>query len=426
MLAHRVAEAPAGPARARAQRALAEAHLARGEGPAAERLLGEALIAGDVESGDVLAERVRGEGRTNDVLRIRRLQVEACPGNARLLVSLRDAALEDRSPTHAAAVSHVIHGFDPSTSETYAPPALASQTIQPGLIGMLLRPSFDPIGEALGLLWEGAAPVIGRDPASYAITGLERVVPGAHSAVARIYELAVVLLGTPNVPLYARRPAAEPSEGSLRLGAVSTSVRMPVPPSPAVALLKVASALVSGDVRDETPQLQLAVGRALAMALAPCALLFGLKDPEARVLWNAMFAAFGPPQRSKLDDPSTLRLVETFWSSVSQRTQRRIAEILGTRNDRFEDAYARAQRSVWRVGLFVCGDFATTARALLLETRGGSLDTLEDLEARCKENPLLADLVRLAVSPDHATARFQRLPEGGGRGTFGSGRYRLR
>ncbi len=425
-LAHRVADAPPGILRARAQRALAQAHLARGEVPAAERLLGEALVAGDIEAGDILAERAQAGERASDVVRIRRLQVDAAPGNARLLAALRDAALADRSLTHAAAVDHVLHAFDSPPSDAHAPPPLAAQTVQPGLIGMLLRPSFEPIGEALALLWEGAAPVLGRDPASYAITGLERVVPGAHSPVARIYELSVLLLGTPNVPLYARRPSPEPSEGGYRPGASSTAIRIPAPPTPSVALLKVASAMVAGEVREETPTLRLAVGRALAMALGPCALLFGLKEPEARVLWSAMHAAFGPPQRGKLEDPATLQLVATFWSSISQRTQRRISEILATRTDTFEDAFLRAQRSVWRVGLFVCGDFGVTARALLAETGGGSIDSIAELEARCSENALLADLLRLAVSPDHATSRFQPVPEGGGRATFGSGRYRLR
>jgi hypothetical protein len=429
VLALRVAEAPPGILRARAQRALAEAHLARGEGPAAERLLGEALIAGDVEAGDRLAERAAAEGRASDVVRIRRLQVDAAPGNVRLLVALRDAALADRSLTHAAAVDHVLNAFDPSKADAFAPPPLSAQTVQPGLIGMLLRPSFEPIGEALALLWEGAAPVLGRDPASYAITGLERVVPGAHSPVARIYELSVLLLGTPNVPLYARRPSAEPSEGGLRLSSPSTVIRVPAPPTPSVALLKVASAMVAGDVREETPQLRLAVGRALAMALGPCALLFGLKEPEARVLWSAMHAAFGPPAQGKLEDPATLQLVATFWSSISQRTQRRISEILSSRTDTFEDALLRAQRSVWRVGLFICGDFGVTARALLAETAqngGATIGSIGELEAHCNQNAHLADLVRLAVSPDHATSRFQPVPEGGGRATFGSGRYRLR
>ncbi len=426
VLAHRVAEAPAGPARHRAQRALAQGFLASGDVASAERVLGEALVAGDIESGDLLAERVRAEGRAHDALRIRRLQVEAAPGNARLLAALRDAALEDRSTVHAAALSHVIHGLEPSLAEAHAPPPLNAQIVQPGLIGMLLRPSFDPIGEALGLLWEGVAPVVGRDPASYALTGVERVVPGGHSAIARIYELAVLLLGTPNVPLYARRPSAEPSEGSLRLTGGTISGRVLGPPTPSVSLLKVASATVSGDVREDSALLRLAVGRSLAMALAPCALLFGLKEQEARVFWNAMHAAFGPPQQGKLDDPSGLRLVETFWSSVSQRTQRRISEILATRTDRFEDAVLRAKRSVWRVGLFVCGDFVLTARAILAESGGGRLESLADLEPRCAENPILADVFRLAVSPDYAAARFQPVPEGGGRATFGSGRYRLR
>jgi hypothetical protein len=80
------------------------------------------------------------------------------------------------------------------------------------------------------------------------------------------------------------------------------------------------------------------------------------------------------------------------------------------------------------VGLFLAGDFGTAARALLSERRV-SLQLLGDphsLAPLCSELPDLADLLRLAVSPEYAEARWHPVAPASQRGTMSSsGRFSL-
>jgi len=423
VLAHRVREAVPREGRVRARRALAHAHLARLDGDSAENLLVEGLADGDVDSGELLAQRYAEQGRIGELVRVRRQQVDARPGERHFLESLRDAAELDRNVAYAHAVDHVLRAFEPNV-EPLVPPPLASQVAQTGLSTILLRPSLDPVGEALSALWEGAGALLSREPSAYAITGLERVVPGSHSTIARLYELASVLIGTPNVPLYARRPEGS-STGSGRYSLAGLSGRASAP-APSVALLPTLSALLHGDLREDTNAVRYALGYALGASMPQCALLLGLPDGEVRVLWRAMFAAFGPPEHGKLADPAATKLVEGFWHTVPPRTQRRLQDFLARAPDDVDAAVSRAKQSARRTGLFLCGDFAFVARTVLHEhAPAGVLATSADLSLRCAEYPALADLLRLAVSPEYADARWRPMPEGPGRATFPSGRHRL-
>ena len=76
-----------------------------------------------------------------------------------------------------------------------------------------------------------------RDAASYAITGVERVVPGPTSAVARLYEAALRVLDIPRMPLFVPRAS-------------------PGPPAAHVALLSPPAVILTGDVRDESAELR--------------------------------------------------------------------------------------------------------------------------------------------------------------------------
>ena len=426
VLALRIRETPPGEERARARRALARAHLASRDGQSAESLLVEGLADGDVDSGELLAQRYTEQGRIAELVRVRRQQVDAQPGERRFLEALRDAAELDRHVAYARAVDHVLRAFDDQV-EPLVPPPLSSQVAQHGLSTILLRPSLDAVGEALSALWEGAGTLLSRDPSAYAITGLERVVPGSHSTIARLYELASVLLGTPNVPLYARRPPGSEgsSTGSGRYSLAGLSGRSSIP-APSVALLPTLSALLHGDLREDTTAVRYALGYALGASMPQCALLLGLPDGEVRVLWRAMFAAFGPPEHGKLGDAAAMKLVQGFWNGVPPRTQRRLQDFLARAPDDVDAAISRARQSARRTGLFLCGDFAFVARAVLQEhAPDGALATTSDLRLRCAEHGALADLLRLAVSPEYADARWRPMPEGGGRATFPSGRYRL-
>jgi len=424
-LASTVAEAPAGRERTSARAALARAHLARGHVALGESLLLECLAEGDVEAGDQLAKLLEPDAaRVSDLVRVRRLQVEHAPGDTRLLAGLRDAALQDHNATHARAIEHVLRAFDVAAGPL-PPPPLSAQVDQPGMMQLLARPALDAIGEAFALVWDGASSILARDAQSYALTGVERIAPGPHSALARLYELASRLLSAPNVPLYARRQSSTSNPPGRRpdpSGAESARPRL----TGGVALLPTLSAMVLGDVRDDTAALRHALGQAFAAALPQSALLVGLPEVEARVLWHAMLAAFGPPEFGKLGDPAATRLVQAFWNTIPPRSQRRLQELLAKAPADFDAALERSRQSGRRIALFLSGDIGYVLRVvaadLALPEALLSVDHFDELVA---SSPIIADLVRLAVSAEYADARFHPMPEGGPRATLSSGRFKV-
>jgi hypothetical protein len=385
---------------------LGRLRLEQGDASGAESLLSQALADGLVEAGDILAAMLQSTpDRTHDTVRIRRQQVALEPGDVGRLESLRVAALADDDRVFARAVEHVLRAFDAGAGPL-PPPSLAAQPEQPGIFAFLARPSMDSGGEALALLWEGAMPLFVRDTASYGITGVERVAPGPTSVITRLYEAAVHALDAPRIPLFVTRAAAGASFSQ-------------------VALLSPPSVILAGDVREDTPELRFALGRGMCGALTHNVLRLGLPVDEGRALVDAMRAAFGPPESGRNVDPQAARLAESFWQIVPARTQRRLQELLGgsTVVD-YDELVERSHDSGRRVGMFLSGDFATAARTLLAEAgpreQRPSLPSLRNL---CEELPALADLLRLAVSPEYASARWHVVAPSVPRGTLSSGRF---
>jgi hypothetical protein len=277
------------------------------------------------------------------------------------------------------------------------------------MLAFLARPSMDASGEALGLLWEGAMQLFVRDAASYGITGVERVVPGPSSAIARLYDVSMRVLDAPRIPLFVPRTSAGK-------------------PTSHVALLSTPSVILTGDVREETADLRFALGRGMAGALPQNVLRLGLPAPEGRALTDAMLAAFGSPDTGPRLDARTARLAESFWQIVPARTQRRLQELLGTAaRVEYEELLARAHQSGRRIGLFLSGDFACAARSLLAESgmRTVQEPSVGDLRRLCQQLPSLADLLTLAVSPEYASARWRSIASAAPRGTISSGRFSL-
>jgi len=381
-----------------------------GDAGGAEPLLWEALADGLSQAGDLLAPLIGGlADRTADMVRVRRQQAVLEPGDISRLESLRTAALADDDRVYARAVEHVLRAFDPGAGPV-PPPPLSSQPAEAGILALLARPSSDAPGEALALLWEGATQLFARDASSYGITGVERVVPGHSSVIARLYEVAMRVLEAPRIPLFVPRM----STGS---------------PVAHVAVLSPPSVILAGDVREETTELRFALGRGMAAALPQNVLRLGLPPGEARAVLDAMRAAFGPPEAGSRIDARTARLAESFWQVVPARVQRRLQELLATVPlGEYDDLVARAHQAGRRVGLFLAGDFAFAVRVLLSESqsRGGhappSLSTLRQL---CESLPPMADLLRVAVSPEYAQARWHAVAPAGPRGTMSSGRFSL-
>ncbi|HEX3769684.1 MAG TPA: hypothetical protein VHV30_02410 [Polyangiaceae bacterium] len=397
-------------ARASSRVALARARLERGDRTGAEPLLWEALADGMIEAGDALAPILASTpDRVHDVVRLRRQQVALEPGDVGRLELLRAAAIADDDRVYARAVEHVLRAFDPGAGPL-PPPPLATQPEQPGIFALLTRPSRDAAGEAMASLWEGATHLFARDATTYGVAGLERVVPGPTSVVARLYEMALRLLDIPRVPLYLTGAASSPGE-----------------PTVQIALLASPAVLLAGDVRDDTSALCFALGWGLSGALPHNVLRLAVSPGEGMGLVEAMRAAFGPPEIGRRVDAHAARLAQSFWQTVPARTQRRLQELLGggTFPD-YAQLVTRAQQSGRRVGMFLAGDFAWAAHQLLAEATGERAPlSLSTLRALCDELPDLADLLRLAVSPEYAEARWHVVAPSSQRGMLSSGRYSL-
>jgi tetratricopeptide (TPR) repeat protein len=395
--------------RARVRLALGRLRIDQGDPSGAEALLWEALAEGLAEAGDVLALVLASSpDRAPDVVRVRRQQVALEPGDIGRLEALRAAALADDDRVFARAVEHVLRAFDAGAGPL-PPPPLAAQPEQPGIFAFLARPSMDAAGEALALLWEGAMQLFVRDTASYGITGVERVVPGSTSPIARLYETAMHALDAPRIPLFVPRA----SSGT---------------PASYVALLTPPSVILAGDVREDSAELRFALGQGMCAALAHNVLRLGLPEVEGRAVVDAMRAAFGPPEMGRTVDARAARLAESFWQIVPARTQRRLQELLSSAAIAdYDELVGRAYQSGRRVGLFLSGDFAGAARALLAEdgSRTGAPPSLLSLRSLCEQLPALADLLRLAVSPEYASARWQVVAQSAPRGTISSGRFSL-
>jgi hypothetical protein len=393
----------------RAERRVALAAAKQGEGQLdeAEKILMQAFVEGSIAAGDMLAAQLEvQQGRAPELVRVRRQLVDMAPGDMRRLEALVAAAQADHNVVYAKALEHVLRAFDAGAGPL-PPPPLSAQAEQPNLLRMLVRHSYEPAGEALALAWEGAGPSFARSPQAYGLTGVERVVPGASSTLARLYEIAVRLLDAPRIPLFVRR-------------AIS-------PLSQSVALLQPPAAILTGDTKEDCPELRYVLGQALSSALPQNALILGLGESEARTMWTALNGAFGPPEMGKELDGHSGKMAETFWHLLPQRNQRRLKELLGGATPtRFELVLERARQSGRRLGMFLTGDFGFAARALLAEHPevGDVAELAEEggVEAIAARLPALGDLYRLAVRPEYADARWH--PETASSRRFGSGRTR--
>lgn len=395
--------------RSRARMALARGRIELGDVLGAEPLLWESLADGLVEAGDVLAPILASSAeRTRDLVRVRYQQVALEPGDVDRLHSLRAAALANDDRVHARAIEHVLRAFDQGAGPL-PPPPLGAQPDQPGILAMLARPSMDPAGEALALLWDAGMQLFVRDAASYGITGVERVLPGPSSPLARVYDAAMRLLGGPRVPLFVTRSATGPLDAQ-------------------VALLAPPSVILAGDVRRETTELRFELGRGIASALPHNVLRRGLPTADGRAVVEALRTAFGPPELGRQVEARVARLAESFWQIIPASGQRRMQEILRVTPlaDHGELIEAAAQ-SGRRVGMFLAGDFTFAAASLLADATHGADETLSlsNLRAFCANVPALADLLRLAVRSEYADARWHSAASSLQRRTVSSSRFRV-
>src|SRR5262249_5478567 len=127
--------------------------------------------------------------------------------------------------------------------------------------------------QALAVVWETG--LFRRELAAYALTGVERVQPGAATAIGEAYGHVARVLGQLRTALFHKRAATGALEGR-------------------IALLGPPAVLLGGDAREDSAELRYALGATVAGALPEHALVNGLPEDELRVVLDALLAAFGP------------------------------------------------------------------------------------------------------------------------------------
>lgn len=361
--------------------------------PESDAILLESLRQGSLEAGDRLAERCLAASppRLRDLVYVRQLQAHFVPGDRARLRQLRDAAIEARDIAHARAVEHVLRAFD-SSMNRLPPPALAAQLEQPEAVTKLIFRSPPYLGlEALAVVCEGAPQLFRRDLAAYGYSGAERVPLGSRAPVGRLYTMAARLLGLTRIPLF--------------------YARAPKKPTWLVALLAPPAVLLSGEAQEDSAELRYEIGAALASAMPAHALLAALPRERAQTVLMAILASYGPPTQMPRH-PAVIAIAETLWQLLPARAERYMRDLcahIGAAALDYEAVLEQQKTLVRRAGMFVAGDVELAISRYFADERCSppvDLTTAEGLAAACAAHPTVANLVRLATSPDYAKARW--------------------
>jgi hypothetical protein len=365
--------------------------------PGEQDLLRE-LMRGSLDAGEQLLAvyAASPHERAHDVLAILRQMVLRAPGDRALVDRLHEAAIRDQNAPYASAIAHALAVFTPGAARV-APPTLAGQREAPELLHALL---FRPIVEsgahqALAIVWETG--LFRRELSAYGLTGVERVQPGAATAIGEAYSHVARLFGQLRTALFHRRAPAGAIEGR-------------------IALLAPPAVLLGGDARDDSPELRYALGATLAGALPEHALVNGLPEEELKVILDALLAAFGPLGAVPREHAKAVRLAQDLWQMVPRRHERRLRTICEQPASlAYGEVVAKSRQAMRRAGLFAAGDLATALRMAAAELRG-PLDPQASwaevgLAGVCGSHPGIADLVALALRSEYAEARFS--PTGG-------------
>jgi hypothetical protein len=221
------------------------------------------------------------------------------------------------------------------------------------------------------------------------VTGLERVPLTAPMPLARTYSGVARSLGMLRTPLFQRRSA----------GPITVSLALLSPPA----------VVLSGDVRQESPELAYQLGATLLSASPGFVLLLGSAESQARAILKGLAFAFGPPQSSGIGPGAVPSLAEVLWESIPARLQRRLRELCDAPASLEYDAAVRLARSAARrAGLFASGHLGVALAAACAEEGipESALSSATRVSALAAQNVSVRSLLALATSPEYAQVRW--------------------
>jgi tetratricopeptide (TPR) repeat protein len=372
------------------------------------------LSTGSFEAGERLIALYgsRSGERTHNVLMVRRQQASIRLGDRDALRRLHEAAIHEGNAVYARALEHVLGLVDPAVSAPVVPP-LAGQRLAPDLVNALLFRSIadSAVHEALAIVLETG--LYRRDMGQYHLTGVARVQPGAGTILGDVFGTIGRFLGQARTALFHIRTANAPGAK--------------------IALLAPPGIVLTGDIREETPELRYLLGASITGAMPEHALVNALNEDALRTLIDALQAAFGPVANLPRGNAAVARLGQNLWQLVSPRADRRLRELCENPDViSYEAAVVGTRQAMRRAGLFAVGSLATTLRVVAFEhsitlpkagaagasgsgpVSTGSPDGVrselllvpDGLFRLCEKYPVIADLQRLATRTEFAEARW--------------------
>ena len=349
-----------------------------------ERALREALACGDLDAGETLGQALLQQpGRVREGIRLLLRVLRADPARVDTLRALHRGAEAASATTLAEVCADLRSLFDGGPVDS--PPAVDSDP--PRAASLRLPPP--PLLQALAIAWTGATPLFRRSLRERNVLGTQRITPVSNRPLGRAFAHCRAALDSATC-LYV--------VADKTFGWVATS---PV------------SVLAPEHSEDDTSTLPARLGRALELARPEHALLFALPPAEARVVTDALWAAFGPAHAVREVDREAARLAGDLWRILPSREQarvRRLFEALQARPS-FDEAFDEARDRGAEACLFVEGRVSTAARALLADEpslRAHSLDTPLRFAEACRASAPLRRLLRLAWSDRYLAARQPR------------------
>jgi hypothetical protein len=341
------------------------------------------------ESPEAFAVRLAADPatRSSAATVLRALLMEE-PGRFDLLVELERLAAGSPELGAAHRVSSALVSLVAPPSRE--PPSFAlelSRDEAAALLGRLTHVgSLAPIFAILELLTENL-PMYRQTLGQVGVLGTDRVAVHGHAPLSRALAHVVPLLpGAEPPPVFVSpRPDALPEV----LRSAPPSVLMPV------------------DWSRNEAELRFAIARTAELARSRGVLLGSLSEEDAATLFDAVRAAFGPADGSRVEKAAA-QLAADLWRSLPVRAQRDLRELVAQAAEGWDAAQVRtALFSVaTRAGLVAAGDVRSAVTGLFRCRSRGEIRFPDprSWRTRCAGDPEFADLVRVALSDDFLAA----------------------
>jgi hypothetical protein len=284
----------------------------------------------------------------------------------------------------------------------HPPPVLELDAAYPGVLdeadhAQLAHADARALADVLGALYEGVPNLEGTSFATYGCAPQERLSPISDVPVAPVFGQVARMLGNKKTGLYLKT-----DRGLDGIAMISQ------PPTGVVVGQRIAYQTAPSDLR-------FLLGRALEL-LRPEYIFAETADhkPFAQLV-RALLAAFHPRH---LRRASEVPLAGRLRKQVPVATARRLSELLAARVDlAWSSARWRlaVRQSANRIGLLACGDLGTAVRMLVCENEPDLPDrpSPAELAHLVERSPILADLLRFAISEEYLSARAKVLGDRG-------------